>query len=109
LSVFYLGLYLLLSLIVGFYFILILISITRARGLSLREDGKPPLSPLSTQPLMVGLLHNASLYLLLPLLETLGCRRVGERTFEREDCGIHPWMPLLSLRRPYFLPRPGNI
>jgi len=80
---------------------------TRARGLSLREDEKLLLSPPSTLPLMAGLLHNTSLYLVLPLLETLGCRRVGERTFKREDCGIHPWMPLLSRRRPYFLPRPG--
>jgi len=41
---------------------------------------------------MVGLLHNASLYLVLPLLETLGCRRVGERTFEKEGL----WDPSLD-------------
>ena len=73
---------------------------------SSKEEGKLPLSPPSTQSLMVGLLRNASLYLVPPLLETLWYTRVGEKTFKRADCGIHPWMPLLSLRKPYFLLKP---
>jgi len=78
----------------------------RAQGLSLREDERLPLRLLSNQPQMVGLPHNKSLHPTLPLLAILGRKRVGERTCEREDCGILPWMPLPFLRRPCSPPRP---
>jgi len=50
----------------------------RAQGLSLREDERMPLCLLSIQPQMVGLPHYKSLHPVLPLLEILGCRRVGD-------------------------------